>query len=321
MLIKEQCKRILFGGRNLSQWLAVGIEGEPEQISISLHGLEATLDVTRNCVVAALRPLTFGVGLEASLEELHRAQLSLRFEDSTTKRHLGEVGLMSVNVLTLENRRLALFQRGDYRNRYFSQLHVAARYLAQSYRIGQQRKKHDPYNLKMARPDLESMFLFYTRPRPVVLVTVVYGENSNIFPMDLIGPTETGYFTLALRSTSPAVELIKASRRVALSGVPAAQVAIAYELGKHHKKQSIDWNALRMEMTKSPLLGLPVPRFALDVREMCVDHVHTIESHTLFAAKTMMEHRGTGGSRLFHVPGYFADYCERIGRPLQKAGV
>jgi hypothetical protein len=76
-----------------------------------------------------------------------------------------------------------------------------------------------------------------------------------------------------------------------------------------------------MEMTKSPLLGLPVPRFALDVREMCVDHIHTIESHTLFAAKMMTEQRWAEWARLFHVPGYFADYCERIGRPLQTAGV
>ena len=46
------------------------------------------------------------------------------------------------------------------------------------------------------------------------------------------------------RQTSPAVRLMQQSRQMALSGVPFAYQAIAYELGKYHRPSNIDWDAV-----------------------------------------------------------------------------
>src|SRR5262249_45494887 len=88
---------------------------------------------------------------------------------------------------------------------------------------------------------VRQLMIFYLCPRPVFFVSVDDGEHSNVFPMDLVGPLPPERLTLALRNTSPSVETMKNTRRVALGDVPGTACQIAYQLGAHHKKQQIDW--------------------------------------------------------------------------------
>src|SRR4029078_3308462 len=97
----------------------------------------------------------------------------------------------------------------------------------------------------------------------VVLVSVDDGTRGNLFPMDLIGPVSPDRFTLALRNTSPSVEVMKVTRRVALSDMPSALTPVIYKLGEHHKKQSIDWGSLPFQTARSRMLHLPSPAHAL----------------------------------------------------------
>lgn len=77
--------------------------------------------------------------------------------------------------------------------------------------------------------------IFYLCPRPVVLVTVEHQGAGNMFPMDLIGPTGSPWYSMALRLTSPAVRLMQEARRMALASVPFSYQSFAYELGQHHR--------------------------------------------------------------------------------------
>jgi flavin reductase (DIM6/NTAB) family NADH-FMN oxidoreductase RutF len=118
--------------------------------------------------------------------------------------------------------------------------------------------------------------------------------------MDLIGPTDSPWYSMALRSTSPAVRLMQQSRRMALASIPFTYKAIAYELAKHHKQASIDWSTLPFATMPSPLFGLRVPEAALRVREVSVQEVHEIGSHTLFLTSVERETAGADGLQLFH---------------------
>ena len=77
-----------------------------------------------------------------------------------------------------------------------------------------------PVQLSDDTPDLRASHVFYICPRPVVLVSVEHEGAGNLFPMDLIGPTDSPWFSMALRSTSPAVRLMQRSRRMALAEHP-----------------------------------------------------------------------------------------------------
>jgi flavin reductase (DIM6/NTAB) family NADH-FMN oxidoreductase RutF len=154
----------------------------------------------------------------------------------------------------------------------------------------------------MTPADVRGIHVFYICPRPVVLVSVEHEASGNLFPMDLIGPTDSPWFSMALRSTSPAVRLMQQSRRMALSGVPFAYQAIAYELGKHHRLSNIDWDALPFPTTRSPLFHLRVPDAALRVCEVYVHEFHEVGSHVLFLTTVERESipEGAQGPQLFH---------------------
>jgi flavin reductase (DIM6/NTAB) family NADH-FMN oxidoreductase RutF len=136
----------------------------------------------------------------------------------------------------------------------------------------------------------------------VVLVTVEHEGAGNMFPMDLIGPTDSPWYTMALRNTSPAVRLMQQSRRMVLASIPLSLKAAAYAMGKHHKETTIDWASLPFPTTVSPSFGLRVPVAALRIREVRVAEFHEIGSHTLFI--TSIEHETLApldsGMQLFH---------------------
>jgi flavin reductase (DIM6/NTAB) family NADH-FMN oxidoreductase RutF len=119
--------------------------------------------------------------------------------------------------------------------------------------------------------------------------------------MDLIGPTDSPWFTMALRSTSPAVRLMQQSKRMALASVPFDLRDVAYALGKHHALASINWADIPLRMTPSPVFGLPVPEAALRIREVRVREFHVVGSHVLFITSIEREtYPGNEGLQLFH---------------------
>jgi flavin reductase (DIM6/NTAB) family NADH-FMN oxidoreductase RutF len=178
-------------------------------------------------------------------------------------------------------------------------------YYLQEQRRAKQRRRKNPYNFQMTPADLRASHVFYICPRPVVFVSVEHEGSANLFPMDLIGPTDSPWFSMALRSTSPAVRLMQQSRRMALAGTPFAYRDIAYQLGKHHKLTSIDWSTMPFTTTLSPLFHLPVPAGALGIRDVSVREYHEVGSHVLFLTSVEKETiaADTSGPQLFHAFG------------------
>jgi flavin reductase (DIM6/NTAB) family NADH-FMN oxidoreductase RutF len=171
----------------------------------------------------------------------------------------------------------------------------------------------------MTQEDIRYSHVFYICPRPVVLVTVEHEGAGNIFPMDLIGPTDSPWYSMALRSTSPAVRLMQQSGRMALASIPLYCRAAAYELGKHHKKTSIDWKELPFLTVPSPCFGLRVPDTALRVREVQVQEFHQVGSHVLFITSIQRETfpkqipNGEDARQLFHQYSSYREYLRQQG--------
>ena len=228
--------------------------------------------------------------------------LRLSMHDRRRPQHvLGALHLRLARTIELPEHRFCLFELGGSENLCVSSLSLCLYYLQEQWRM-RQRRRTNPYNFHMTPRDVRGIHVFYICPRPVVLVSVEHEASGNLFPMDLIGPTDSPWFSMALRSTSPAVRLMQQSRRMALSGVPFAYQAIAYELGKHHRLSNIDWDALPFATTRSPLFHLRVPEAALRVCEVTVHEFHEVGSHVLFLTRVerVTIPDAAEGPQLFH---------------------
>jgi flavin reductase (DIM6/NTAB) family NADH-FMN oxidoreductase RutF len=295
-------------GPPIPQFCTVGLKYPQSEVRVWLRGLGSPLDVTDTNVIVAARPFTVGIGLERipDAATIERAHLFMNFSDhSGDNRWLGEIRLSYAETIRIGDRALCLFRGSRSTNRCLPRSVVWRRYLDFARRQRRVAKGPTPPETRMIIRELFALSTFYICPRPVVLVSVVDGNAGNIFPMDLIGPIGGQHFTLALHATSTAVSLMERSRRVALSGVPVEQISIAYALGQNHKKTDFCWNQISFDLTTSPAFGLPIPEFALSVKEMEIEEVRAMGSHKLFICRTEVNHLRSHGLQLSFVQGFY----------------
>lgn len=303
--------------RPLPQWPPVALREPQQAVQVRLCA-GGEFDVTRAAVVAALRPLTLAVGLDAqrlsAIEPCLRPEL--HFVDLESQRKVGMLQLQHTRNWVTSGTAIGLFEVQGGTQRCVRWPYRSWNRWMQNRRL---RRASDANNFFMPPEAVQQQMIFYICPRPVVLVSVDDGRHSNLFPMDLIGPISSDRFTLALRSTSPSIETMKSARRVALSDIPAREYKTAYKLGIHHKDVKVEWDHLPFEIRRSRSFSLPCPSIALRVREIEILDFETIGSHTFFVTQIASEHRVEDEAQFFHTSGIYQHFRSRNGRAFPPA--
>jgi len=313
--IKDVLKRLIFGPRRISQWRAVGVEDPFGLFRLRLEAGTESVDVTESSSVAALRPVTLAIRTGDGFPPVDRRRdrLVLTVRAPGAPRPVAEIALRYARDVATDAARISLFTVAGHRNRSLPPAAYLRVRLRQRWEMFRDKT---PYNFRMIPAELFALYVFYYVPRPVSLVSVEFEGATNVFPMDLVGRMGGDLFLMALRSTSPAIRLMKGSRRLALSAVPFGEKDLAYELGKHHKKERIDWDALPFRGIPSPLFGLRVPATALGVREVEVVATDLVGTHVLFVTRIVREERWREGRQLCHVPGILDEYLTHVAPSL-----
>jgi hypothetical protein len=123
--------------------------------------------------------------------------------------------------------------------------------------------------------------------------------------MNIMGDLDNGYFAFALKDSRLAAHLVERAGRVALSSVPLSQTALAYQLGANHRKNAIDWDKLPFATKESVAFQIPVPVFTQRVREMEIETVRKLGSHTFFVARIVHDESFEGSVGLCIVHGFY----------------
>jgi flavin reductase (DIM6/NTAB) family NADH-FMN oxidoreductase RutF len=310
-------KRIVFGPTDFPQQCAIGLHDPQSEVSVWMRGLGAPRDVTQNHVMACAAPFTIGIGLDGKQSGAlaESTQLWLEFRERTAEGQLlVKMELQLSAVLPVGKHELYLFRVRNCRNYCLPRLRLWARYLHSAYQQWRQVPE-----IRMSARDTHAMVGFFACPRPVALVSVVDGEVGNIFPMNLMGPVGNSHFSLALNSTRPVTSLLARAGEVALSSIPFQQASLAYELAKNHKREGVDWKRLAFGTRSSARLNLPVPEFSLRVREMRIEAVRNMGSHTLFLARILHDERWADGLQFFTVHGMYQAWKQST-RTLTASG-
>jgi flavin reductase (DIM6/NTAB) family NADH-FMN oxidoreductase RutF len=284
-------------------------------VRVLLHGTGAAapLDVSADHVPVSLRPLVLGMRLDAAPAASSR--LTLSFHDAGDGAEFGRLDAEATGSLPMSRGALWLLKPVRCRNRCAP---APARWA--QYAFAWRHARLAPARgdrLAMTAGDLRSLNLYYAVRRPVYLVGVASEGRTNLFPMDLVGRLSSGEFLLALRATSPAIELMERSGVIALSIAPADQLQAVYALGAHHKRETVDVGALPFPVQPSPRFGLPSLAGRL-AYELAVEQVHRIGSHVLFVTR-IEAHDDLRDNQLAHVSTWYVDWAARRGRQIVAA--
>jgi len=302
--ILKAVKKAALGSADVPQECTVGMPDPQQEIRIWLEGCGDPLDVTLNHVVACASPFTVGIGLNLErYEPNRRTGVLLRFQERNGgQRLLAKVALRPSETVSATGQELSLFQIRRCSNYCLPRHQIWAHDLHQALvRRRNDKNPEIPMSVRAAR----SMNVFFICPRPVVLVSVMHGDSGNIFPMNLFGGIGDGYFAFALNSRRKAAPLVERTGRVALSSIPFEHAGLARKLGKNHRLEFANWNELPFRTMPSAALGIPVPQFALRVREMEIEAVRKLGSHTLFFARLIRDERLSNDSQFCMVHGIY----------------
>ena len=309
---KRALKRLLLGPADFSQQVTIGLPEPQREISVYLHGGGAPRDVTYYHFMACGAPFLIGIPEEVAERQLGgvKNEIRLVFQEKRGGRVLGRLHLLYFAKLPFGNEYLLLFRSGGSKNYCLPFARLWARYLQYAYL-----RKHSPNSeVAMSARDVHSMCVFYICPRPTGLVTVSDGAATNIFPMNLMGAPSQEYFCFALKTVTPVVPFVARAGRLALSNIPVDRAPLAYSLGRNHNRESIDLSQLPFTARCSKIWQLPVPDFALRVREVEVESTHNLGSHTLFVARVMHDEKCGDQPEFFLIHGMYDTWRRRPKR-------
>lgn len=292
-------------GQVLPQEFTLGFPEPQTEIAVWLHGTGAAVDVTNRYSVACGAPLTFCIGIGDDLGRWDLDQLSLNYCRRGEQQVLGEIQLKRVACLAAGESEFGLFAPGGSANYCISKTRLAAQYALFGYR---HLRKDNTKGVHLSFLESRAMMVEFIRPHPVMLVSVGSREEGNIFPMNLLGDLGDGYFGLALRTERVAGSLVRRHGRIALTTMPLGQGAVAYQLGHNHSKESFDWGQLPFAIRPSKAFAIPVPAFALRVREVEIKEVRGVGSHTFFLGRIVHDEKCADGLAFCSIHGFYQDW-------------
>jgi flavin reductase (DIM6/NTAB) family NADH-FMN oxidoreductase RutF len=312
MSIAKKTKKLLMnlflGSVRPAQKFFIGQEEPQREITVWLHGMDAQLDVTSHHSMACASPFTICVAFEkgALPAEQKLKDLSLHFcASDASHRLLGRIGLKYNGIsLPTSGPVLYFFEVSSVRNYCLPLMHLWTFHLQLSYRNW---RNPVPSKTITLRPlDLQAMNVLFICPRPIGLASAEEDSCRNMFPMNVMGQLDDGYIGFGLQGARAPSHLVGRTGRIALSAIPMQQGDLGYKLGPNHsKKNGIDWNDLPFATKRSPKFGIPIPEFALRVREMEVESTRVLGSHTFFVGRVVGDERFAEGEEWCVIHGHY----------------
>jgi flavin reductase (DIM6/NTAB) family NADH-FMN oxidoreductase RutF len=317
-LARKTLRRILLGNADLPQQCSVAMSDPQSEVEVSLHGIGSELNVTNRHVIACACPSTLVMGLESEQRIELGTTVRLRFHERGGSRTLlGQLVLQNSDVVRTGGREFHLFEVRSCKNYCQPRPRLFAYYLFHAWLRARNSKEND---VEMTALAANAMTVLFSCPRPVVLVSVEWAEGGNIFPMNLMGHLGDDYFGFALNSRRRAAPQVESAGRVALSSIPFDEAALARQLGKNHRQEAVNWGELPFPVTRSRTLGIPVPAFATRVRELEIEAVRKLGTHTLFVARIIRDERWSDSPQFFMIHGLYQSWRRSVGRVPDLAG-
>jgi flavin reductase (DIM6/NTAB) family NADH-FMN oxidoreductase RutF len=309
--LRQALKRFVFGGEMLPMRFFIGQPQPQEEVSVWLHGFGLPRNVTRCHGPASVVPCTFWIAFDKERvpTENQCAHMSLQFrENGKWQKMLGELFLRCTHTVEAGPSAILVFEPRGAVNYCHPRLRLYAHSMLQRWR-----HRHTKSKIQLSPLEQRAMSVLFTCPRPISLVTVAETGRASMFPLNVMSDVNEEYFAFALTASKIPAQFLASAGRFALSATPIDQAPVAFALAVNHNIPSIEFSDLPFETRPSPRLRLPVPVFSPRVREMEIESVHKVGSHSLFVARTISDERRAGGPEFSVVHGFYQSWRLRHG--------
>jgi flavin reductase (DIM6/NTAB) family NADH-FMN oxidoreductase RutF len=308
---RRALKKTVLGGETLPMRFFIGQPQPQKEITVWLHGFGMPRDVTRCHGPASVIPCTFWIAFDKGNiptgEQCTRMSLQFR-ENSRRQKLLGELGLRCTHTVEAGDSVLLVFEPRSATNCCYPRLQLQARMLLQNWRQRKSKSK-----IKLSPLEQRAMSVLFTCPRPISLVSVVDAGRASMFPLNVMSDVNEEYFAFALTASKIPAQFLESARRFALAVTPIEHAPVAFALAANHNVHSIDFRDLPFETRLSQKLGIPVAAFSPRVREMQIETVRRVGSHSLFVARVLSDEGLEAGPEFSVVHGFYQSWRLRQG--------
>jgi flavin reductase (DIM6/NTAB) family NADH-FMN oxidoreductase RutF len=298
-------KKIVYGDTSIPQEFTVALTQPQNEIIVSLEYAGTSIDVTDRHTTACCAPFILGISVDAEhAGAIFKCEHPLLVfgERAFPHRVLGVIRLASREIISLDRLRLILFTVLGSKNYCLPKIRLWAHYLPQALSNWRNLASFD---VKMSYGEIRASQIAFIRPHPLMLGSLNDGAGGNIFPMNLMGELGGGYLAFALKNSRRPAHLVERAGYIAISNVPLALCSTAFRLAANHTKDSVDWDKIPFALERSRELCIPVPASSPRVREMRVDQVHRIGSHTLFIAQILSDDHRSDQPSVHVIHGFY----------------
>lgn len=320
--VKHTLKRVIYGDTMLPGEFTLGLNEPQGEVAVSLEALGSSLDVTRKHTIACCAPFLLGIHLDRDFSTAMRKTGTppvLRFSERMGEKHrLGELHLAPMTCIPVDESDLVLFQVLGSRNYCLPAVRLWAHYLPAAY--SNWRNLHS-FDVKMSSREIRASYVAFIRPHPIALGSIQGDSGGNIFPMNLMGQLSDCYFAFALKNSRRPAHTIERLGCLALSSIPLSLCPTAFQLAANHKKEFVDWDQLPFPLGESQTLRIPVPAIAGRVRELGVEQVHKLGSHTLFVARILSDEPRSDFPQAHAIHGFYQYWRLRNDRAKLKLSI
>jgi len=309
--LRRILKQIAFGGEVLPLRFFIGQPQPQQEIVVSLEGFGAPRDVTRCHGPASTIPCTFWIAFDNDRipDEAQCARMSLHFrEKSGRQRLLGTLGLKHTHTFPAGESTILVFEPRSAASYCHPRLRLYAHSL-----LHQWRQRCSTSKIKLPPLEQRAMSVLFTCPRPISLVSVAEPGRASMFPLNVMSDVNDRHFAFALTASKIPAQFLARARRFALSATPVAQAPVAFALAANHNVPSINFDDLPFPTRLSRELRLAVPVFSPRVREMEIELVNRVGSHSLFVARVLSDERLGDGLEFSVIHGYYQAWRIRNG--------
>lgn len=309
--LRQALKNAAFGGDILPLRFFIGQPQPQVEVSVWLLGFGPPRDVTRCHGPASTVPCTFWIAFDEGEipSEKQCKHMSLEFrENSKQRKLLGKLGMKCTHRFPAGASAILVFEPSNPVTYCHPKPRLYAHILLQRWR-----QRHSQSKIKLSPMEQRAMSVLFTCPRPISLVSVAHAGRANMFPLNVMSDVNEQHFAFALTAAKIPAQFLSSARRFALSATPIEQAPVAFALAINHNTASIDFNDLPFPTTLSQKLRLPVPVFSLRVREMEIESVNSVGSHSLFVARIISDERRTNGSEFSVIHGFYQAWRLRHG--------